>query len=50
MSLVSAKEVAKAVSLDKYGFIGIFFGWVLMKVLRISAINRIYNKHKHLKD
>jgi putative hemolysin len=50
MSLVSAKEVAKAVSLDKYGFIGTFFGWVLMKVLRISAINRIYNKHKHLKD
>ncbi|MBP9601716.1 MAG: lysophospholipid acyltransferase family protein [Lutibacter sp.] len=50
MSLVTAKEIAKVVNLDKYGFIGTFFGWSLMKVLRISAMNRIYNKHKHLKD
>jgi len=50
MSLVTAKEVAKVVNLDKYGFIGTFFGWSLMKVLRISSINKIYNKHKHLKD
>ncbi len=50
MSLVSAKEVAKVVNLDKYGFIGTFFGWTLMKILRISTINKIYNKHKHLKD
>jgi putative hemolysin len=50
MSLVTAKEVAKVVNLDKYGFIGTFFGWGLLKVLRISAINRIYNKNKHLKD
>ena len=50
MSLVTAKEVAKVINLDKYGFIGTFFGWGLMKVLRISAMNRIYNKHKHLKD
>ena len=50
MSLVTAKEVAKLVNLDKYGFIGTFFGWSLMKVFRISTINKIYNKHKHLKD
>lgn len=50
MSLVTAKEVAKVINLDKYGFIGTFFGWSLMKVLRISSINKIYNKHKHLKD
>lgn len=50
MSLVTAKEIAKVVNLDKYGFIGTFFGWSLMKILRISAMNRIYNKHKHLKD
>ncbi len=50
MSLVTAKEVAKVINLDKYGFIGTFFGWLLMKVLRISALNKIYNKHKHLKD
>ena len=50
MSLVTPKEVSKVVNLDKYGFIGTFFGWLLMKVLRISAINKIYNKHKHLND
>ncbi len=50
MSLVTAKEIAKVINLDKYGFIGTFFGWLLMKILRISTINKIYNKHKHLKD
>ncbi|WP_299521976.1 lysophospholipid acyltransferase family protein [uncultured Lutibacter sp.] len=50
MSLVTAKEIAKVINLDKYGLIGTFFGWLLMKVLRISTINKIYNKHKHLKD
>ena len=50
MSLVTAKEIAKVINLDKYGFIGTFFGWLLMKLLRISTINKIYNKHKHLKD
>ncbi len=49
MSLVTAKEIAKVINLDKYGFMGTFLGWILMKVLRISAINKIYNKHKHLK-
>jgi len=50
MSLVTAKEVAKVINLDKYGVFGTFFGWLLMKVLRISKINRIYNENKHLKD
>lgn len=50
MSLVTAKEVAQVVNLDKYGFVGTFFGWIILKILRISKINRIYNKHKHLKD
>ncbi|AOW20972.1 GNAT family N-acyltransferase [Urechidicola croceus] len=50
MGLVTSKEVAKAVNLDKYGFIGTFFGWILMKILRISSLNKIYNKHKHLSD
>ena len=50
MSLVTAKEVAKAIHADKYGFIGTFFGWMLMKLLKISTLNKIYNKHKHLKD
>jgi len=50
MSLVTAKEVAKAIKFDKYGFIGTFFGWILMKVLNISAINKVYSRNKHLND
>ena len=50
MGLVTAKEVANVINLDKYGFIGTFFGWLLMKVLRISTLNKIYNKNKHLSD
>ena len=46
--LVTAKEVAKAIQLDSYGFIGTFIGWILMKVLKISTLNRIYNRNKHL--
>lgn len=48
--LVSAKEVAKAIQLDKYGFIGTLIGWLLMKVLKISTLNKIYNRNKHLSD
>ena len=48
--LVSAKEVAKAINANKYGFLGTFAGWVLMKVLKISTLNRIYNRNKHLSN
>ncbi len=48
MGLVTAKEVAQAIKVDKYGFIGTFIGWVLMKVTKISSINTFYNGHKHL--
>ncbi|WP_242203045.1 GNAT family N-acyltransferase [Aestuariivivens insulae] len=48
--LVSAKEVAKAIQMDKYGVIGTFIGWILMKVLKISTLNKIYRSNKHLKD
>ncbi|MCA0131084.1 GNAT family N-acyltransferase [Winogradskyella alexanderae] len=50
IGLVTAKEVAKAINANKYGFIGTFFGWILMKVLKISTLNKIYNRNKHLKD
>jgi|TARA_R110002012_G_scaffold152027_2_gene311968 putative hemolysin len=50
MGLVSAKEVANAINLGKYGFIGTFMGWILMKVLKISTLNAIYNRNKHLSD
>ncbi|MEN9928109.1 MAG: hypothetical protein RLZZ231_30 [Bacteroidota bacterium] len=48
MGIVTAKEVAKAINVDKYGFLGTFAGWILMKILKISTINKVYNKHKHL--
>ncbi|MEL6812592.1 MAG: lysophospholipid acyltransferase family protein [Bacteroidota bacterium] len=50
MGLVTAKEVAKAIKVDKFGFLGTSMGWLLMKILKISTMNKIYNKHKHLKD
>ncbi|MFX0555670.1 GNAT family N-acyltransferase [Maribacter sp. CXY002] len=49
MGLVTAKEVAKAIKLSKYGFLGTFIGWVLMKVTRISGINSYYDTIAHLK-
>ena len=50
MSLVNSKEIAKVIQLDKYGWVGTFFGWTLLKALRISKLNRIYERHKHQKD
>ncbi|MGZ9734891.1 GNAT family N-acyltransferase [Flavobacterium sp. GNP002] len=50
MGLVTAKEVAKAINADKYGILGTFSGWMLMKVLKISTLNKVYDRNKHLKD
>jgi putative hemolysin len=50
MGLVTAKEVAKAINAVKYGVLGTFAGWLLMKALKISTINKIYDKNKHLQD
>jgi len=49
MGLVTAKEVSSAINVDKYGFIGTFLGWLLMKLLKISTLNKIYDRNKHLK-
>jgi len=48
--LVTAKEVAKAINADKYGFLGTFLGWILMKILKISTLNKFYKRSKHLSD
>ena len=50
MGLVTAKEVAKAININKYGIFGTFFGWFLMKLLKISTLNKMYDRNKHLKD
>ena len=50
MGLVTAKEVAKAINTDKYGIFGTFTGWLLMKILKISTLNDIYDRNKHLSE
>lgn len=50
MGLVTAKEIARVIKLEKYGFLGTFSGWLLMKVLKISELNKIYDRNKHLED
>jgi putative hemolysin len=50
MGLVTAKEVAKAINADKYGVFGTFSGWLLMKALKISTLNKIYDRNKHLSE
>lgn len=50
MSLVTVKEVAKALNINKLGFIGVFVGWLVMKVLKITTANTIYNRNKHLQE
>jgi putative hemolysin len=48
MGLVTAKEVAKAINVSRYGYLGTFIAWALMKVTRISSINSFYDKIAHL--
>ncbi len=48
MGLVTAKEVAKAINLERYGFFGTFMGWFLMKITKLSSMNAFYDKHRHL--
>ena len=50
MSLVSSKEIANVLGIVKFGFVGIFIGWLIIKILRISKINKVYNNHKHKSD
>ncbi|MDZ7613149.1 MAG: lysophospholipid acyltransferase family protein [Flavobacteriaceae bacterium] len=50
MSLVTAKEIAKVIHADRFGFLGTILGYTLLKVLRISKLNEIYNKHKDKSD
>ncbi|WP_405608879.1 GNAT family N-acyltransferase [Polaribacter sp. Asnod1-A03] len=50
MALVTSKEISQVIGLQKIGFLGTFVGWVLLRVLRISKINKIYDKNKSKKD
>ena len=49
MGIVSSKEVAKVMNLDKFGFLGTSIGWIVLRTTRLSRINSEYEKRKHLK-
>ncbi len=48
MGIVSAKEVAKVMNLDKFGFLGTSMGWVVLKTTKLSVINKEYDKRKDM--
>ncbi len=48
MPIVTARNVASGLKLDKFGFIGTFFGWVILKITRLSKVNRHYDSISHL--
>jgi putative hemolysin len=50
MSLVTSKEISQVIGLQKLGFLGTFVGWIILRILRISAINKIYDKNKNKSD
>ena len=50
MSLVSSKEISQVIGLQKLGFLGSFVGWIILRIIRISAINKIYDNNKNKSD
>ncbi|QOD59447.1 lysophospholipid acyltransferase family protein [Polaribacter haliotis] len=50
MALVTSKEISQVIGLEKLGFLGTFVGWILLRILRISSINKIYENNKNKSD
>ena len=50
MSLVTSKEISQVIGLQKFGFLGSFVGWIILRILRISAVNKIYDNNKNKSD
>jgi len=50
MSLITSKEIAGVLGIAKLGFLGTFIGWFLLKILRISKLNRMYDRNKNKSD
>jgi putative hemolysin len=50
MALVTSKEISQVIGLQRFGFFGDFIGWILLRILRISAINKIYDRNKDKSD
>ena len=48
MGIVSAKEVAKVMNLEKLGVVGTSIGWLILKTTKLSRLNKEYQKRKNL--
>lgn len=48
MALVTSKQVAKGLKLDKFGFIGTFVGWTILKITRLPKVSSQYDAISHL--
>ncbi|WP_373516680.1 GNAT family N-acyltransferase [Pricia sp.] len=48
MGLVTAKEVAKVTNLDKFGVLGTFLAWAILRVTKLSNLNNWYDSVRHL--
>ncbi|CAM4061861.1 GNAT family N-acyltransferase [Gillisia limnaea] len=49
MGIVTAKEVAKVMNLEKLGPVGTSIGWIILHTTKLSTINKEYDKRKNLK-
>ena len=50
MGLVNTKEFAKAIKVDKLGFIGTGISMALMRILKITTLNKVYDSNRHLSE
>ena len=48
MGIVSAREVAKVMNLEKLGFLGTSMGWLILRTTKLSRLNKEYQKRKKL--
>lgn len=49
MGIVTAKEVAKVMNLEKFGILGTSLGWMVLQTTKLSRLNKEYQKRKELK-
>ncbi|WP_037317780.1 lysophospholipid acyltransferase family protein [Salegentibacter sp. Hel_I_6] len=48
MGIVSAREVAKVMNLQKLGPVGTSIGWLILRTTKLSRLNKEYQKRKSL--
>ncbi|MGW1454595.1 GNAT family N-acyltransferase [Salegentibacter agarivorans] len=48
MGIVSAREVAKVMNLQKLGLFGNSIGWLILRTTKLSRLNKEYQKRKNL--